>query len=107
MHVDIRRCKSLRALGAFGPKNNLNMLKNFLEVRCVPGVCLIYKYVSNKFYARYMCVEYASNAFGARLRHASVRYMHVPIFMRYRFGSVPQACVRRVLNVCCAPVARA
>ena len=40
MHVDIRRCKSLRAPGAFG-LNFLNMLKNFLEAQRVPGVCLI------------------------------------------------------------------
>ena len=26
--------------------------KNFLENRRVPGVCLIYEYVSNKFHAR-------------------------------------------------------
>ena len=28
-------------------------------------------------------------------------------FMRYRFGSMSQGCVRRALNVCCAHVARA
>ena len=49
----------------------LNMLKNFLEARRVLGVWLI-EYVLNKFHARYRRVEYASNAFGARLRHASV-----------------------------------
>ena len=36
-------------------------------------------YVLNKFHACYRRVEYALNAFGARLRHASVRYMRVPI----------------------------
>ena len=49
VHVDIRHCKSLRASGTLGLKRILNMLKNFLEARRVPGVCLI---CSNKFYAR-------------------------------------------------------
>ena len=38
-------------------------------------------YVPNKFHARYKRVEYALSAFGARLRHASVRYMRVPILL--------------------------
>ena len=49
-------------------------------------------YVSNKFHARYRRVEYASNAFGVRLRHASVRYMRVPILLD--IASV--ACPKRV-----------
>ena len=36
-------------------------------------------YVSNKFHARYMRVEYAMNAFGARVMHASVRHMRFQI----------------------------
>ena len=36
-------------------------------------------YVPNKFHARYKRVEYALNAFGARCKYASVRYMRVPI----------------------------
>ena len=32
-------------------------------------------YVSNKFHARYRRVEYAMNAFGARVMHASVRHI--------------------------------
>ena len=36
-------------------------------------------YVPNKFHAHNRRVEYALNAFGAGLRHASVRYMRVPI----------------------------
>ena len=67
LHVDIRRCKSL-----FGLEKNLNMLKNFLESRRPGGV-------SYTFRISFRRVEYASNAFGARLRHASVRYMRVPI----------------------------
>ena len=68
LHVDIRRCKSLRAQGAFAAphpppqkkkkkkkKKKSNMLKNFLELRCVPGVCL---YVSNKFHARNMQIKH-------------------------------------------------
>ena len=31
--------------------------------------------VSNKFHARYRRVEYAMNAFDARVMHASVRHM--------------------------------
>ena len=38
-------------------------------------------YVPNKFHARYRRFEYALNAFGARLRHASVRSMCVPILL--------------------------
>ena len=38
-------------------------------------------YVPNKFHARYRRVEYALNAFGARLRHAIVCYMRVPILL--------------------------
>ena len=49
-------------------------------------------YVSNKFHARYRRVEYASNAFGARLRHASVRSTRVPILLD--IASV--ACPKRV-----------
>ena len=36
-------------------KKKSNMLKNFLELRCVPGVCL---YVSNKFHARNMQIKH-------------------------------------------------
>ena len=49
-------------------------------------------YVSNKFHARYRRVEYASNAFGARLRHTSVRYMRVSVLLD--IASV--ACPKRV-----------
>ena len=49
-------------------------------------------FVSNKFHARYRRVEYASNAFGARLSHASVRSTRVPIFRD--IASV--ACTKRV-----------
>ena len=59
------------------------------------------------FHARYRCVDYASNAFDALLRHPSVHYMRVPILQD--FASV--ACPKRVWdarwNVFCAPVARA
>ena len=40
-------------------------------------VCVLY--VSNKIHARYRCVEYALNAFGACFRHVSAIYMRVPI----------------------------
>ena len=33
--------------------------------------------VSNKFHARYRRVEYASNEFGARFRHVSVRHQNL------------------------------
>ena len=49
-------------------------------------------YVPNKFHARYGRVEYALNAFGARLKHASVRSMRVPILLDV--ASV--ACPKRV-----------
>ena len=49
-------------------------------------------YVPNKFHASYKRVEYALNAFGARLMHASVRYMRVPILCD--IASV--ACPKRV-----------
>ena len=49
-------------------------------------------YVPNMFHARFKRVEYAMNAFGARFRHASVRYMRVPILSD--FTSV--ACPKRV-----------
>ena len=49
-------------------------------------------YVLNKFHARYRRVEIASNAFGARLGHTSVRYMRVPILLD--IASV--ACPKRV-----------
>ena len=38
-------------------------------------------YVTNKFHARYRRVEYALNAFGGRLKHASVHSMRVPILL--------------------------
>ena len=64
-------------------------LKNFLEAWRVPGVSFI---VSNKFHAHYRHVQYASNAFGTRFRHASVRYMRLPILLD--IASV--ACPKRV-----------
>ena len=67
----------MRVSCAFGLKIFLNMLKIFLEARRVSGV--LYMYVSNTFHARYRRVKYALNAFGVRFRHASVRYMRVPI----------------------------
>ena len=81
----------------------LNMLKIFLEARPVPGVCLI-----NTFRISSRRVTGALNTFGARFRHTSARYMRVPISRDTSFfSSVPQACVRRALNVCCSPIARA
>ena len=49
-------------------------------------------YVPNKFHARYGRVECALNAFGARLKHASVRSMRVPIL----FYVASVACPKRV-----------
>ena len=49
-------------------------------------------YVLNKFHAHYRRVEYALNAFDARLRSARVRYMHVPILLD--IASV--ACLKRM-----------
>ena len=43
--------------------------------------CAYVFYVSNKFHARYRCVEYAMNAFGALVRHVSVRHMRIPILL--------------------------
>ena len=43
---------------------------------------------------RYRRVEYALNAFGARLRHASVRYMCVPFL-----SNIATACLRGASNV--------
>ena len=58
-----------------------------------PDLCLLVPlYVPNKFHARYGRVEYALNAFGARLKHASVRSMRVPILLDV--ASV--ACPKRV-----------
>ena len=51
-------------------------------------------YVSNKFHARYRRVEYALNAFGARFRHVSVRYMCVPILKNI----AAVTCPKRVRN---------
>ena len=53
------------------------MLKNFLEARRESVVCLSWKPPSLVCYRR---VEYALNAFGAHIRHASVRNMRVPIY---------------------------
>ena len=36
-------------------------------------------YISNKLHQCYRRVEYTLNAFGAHFRHASVRYIRVPI----------------------------
>ena len=74
MHIDIRRC----ALQAhFGPIS-LNMLKKILQAQRVPGVCFIcFEQVLHTRVTRRD--EYASNAFGAGFRHASVRFMRVPI----------------------------
>ena len=47
-------------------------------------------YASNKFHARYRRVEYAFNAFGARFRHASVRYMRVPILRNIAAVTCPK-----------------
>ena len=41
--------------------------------------CAYVFYVSNKFHARYRRVEYAMNAFGARVKHVSVRHMRFQI----------------------------
>ena len=43
---------------------------------------LRFEYVSNTFHARYRCVEYALNAFGARFRQPV--YMRVPILRSVR-----------------------
>ena len=45
-------------------------------------------YVSNKFHARCRRAEYVLNAFGARFRHASERYMRVPILRNIATVSV-------------------
>ena len=59
--------------------NILNMLKNFQK----PGVsCAYVFYISNKFHARYRRVEYAMNAFRARVRHVSVCHMRFPILLQ-------------------------
>ena len=39
--------------------------------------CILY--VLTRFRARYRCVEYTFNVFGARFMHVNVRYMRVPI----------------------------
>ena len=41
--------------------------------------CVNVFHVSNKFHARYRRVNYAMNAFGARVMHASVRNMRFQI----------------------------
>ena len=55
---------------------------------------------SNKFHARYRCVEYALNAFGARFRQACVSYMYmlVPILLDCCFSNEPKACMRCAFN---------
>ena len=55
---------------------------------------------SNKFHARYRCVEYALNAFGARFRQARVSYMYmlVPILLDCCFSNEPKACMRCAYN---------
>ena len=67
MYVDIRRCEYQARLGS---KDFLSTLKILLEARSVSDVL-------NKLHARYRSVEYDLNAFGARFRYASVRYMCV------------------------------
>ena len=77
-----------KSLCAFGLQKLLNMHKKFPHQ--VSRVCDLY--VPNKFHARYRHVEYALNAFGARLKQASVRSMRVPILLDV--ASV--ACPKRV-----------
>ena len=48
-------------------------------------------YVSKKFHARYRCVEYLLNSFGARFRHASVRYMSVQILRNIAAVTCPRS----------------
>ena len=59
-----------------GSKDFLSMFKNFLEARRESVVCLSWKPPSLVCYRR---VEYALNAFGAHIRHASVSNIRVPI----------------------------
>ena len=77
VHVDIRRCTSMRVQCAFGFKRFLACLLFVLEALLASSVNLISK--SNKFHARYMCVKYDLHEVGARFRHASVRYRRVSI----------------------------
>ena len=74
------RCMSIKIIARFvrvwDKKFFLTCLKIFYKLG-VSRACDLY--VSNKFHAHYRHVEYASNAFGARLRHASVRSTHAPI----------------------------
>ena len=54
-------------------------------------------YVLTRFHARYRCVEYALNmfgAYGARLMHASVRYMYMCVPILQDIASV--TCPKRV-----------
>ena len=46
------------------------------------------------FHSRYRCVEYALNMFGARLMHASVRYMYMCVPILQDIASV--TCPKRV-----------
>ena len=56
-------------------------------------------YVPNKFHARYRRVEYALNAFGARLKHAIVRSMCVSILLDVASVACPKRVLRRVWDV--------
>ena len=53
-----------------GAQNFTFGLKRFVSMS---RTCVLY--VLTRFIARYRCVEYALNMFGARLMHASVRYI--------------------------------
>ena len=68
----------LLSLGVWA-KKKLNMLKIFFLKLGVSWACDLY--APNKFHARYRRGEYALNAFGARLKHASVRSMRVLILL--------------------------
>ena len=50
-------------------------------------------YISNKFHVRYKRIEYTLNAFGARFRHASLRYMSILILRNIAAVTYPK-CVR-------------
>ena len=87
-----RRCTSLQKslrVSLFWAKKNSTCLIIF-EKLGMSRACDLY--VPNKFHARYRRVEYALNAFGAHLKHASVRSMRVPILL----DVASLACPKRV-----------
>ena len=62
LYVDVPHYTSMRVPCAFGLKNFLCMLRNFLEAQRVL-VCVLY--TMNKFNTRYRCIEYTLNMFSA------------------------------------------